>query len=183
MIPPQYALVAYVRNSVGGFVENLRKELHPDHPDLAAHVTILPPRRLLGTEAEAVDKISEVCRKIDPFEIGLGDVESFTPATPTIFIRVAHAAYRVRELHDHLNTGPLFCQEPWPYMPHLTIIKLSEAEAAVEGMETARAKWGAFTGSRRILIDELTFVRGGQDIYTWKDLAPIPLGSRLAPVR
>ena len=183
MMPPQYALVAYVRNSVGEFVEKLRRELHPEHPDLAAHITILPPRRLLGTELEAVDKISEVCRKIDPFEVVLGDVESFSPVTPTIFIRVAHAAYRMRELHDHLNTGPLFWEEPWPYMPHLTIIKLSEVEAALEALETARARWRQFAESRRILVDELTFVRGGPDIYTWKDLAPIPLGSRMASVR
>jgi len=183
MISPQYALVAYVKNSVGEFAENLRKELHPDHPDLAAHVTILPPRRLLGSEAEAVEKISEVCRKIDPFEIALGDIESFIPVTPTVFIRVAHAAYKMRELHDHLNTGPLLYEEPWPYMPHLTIIKLSDTEAAARALETARRLWGEYKGPRRILISELTFVREGCDIYTWHDLAPIPLGNRMASVR
>jgi 2'-5' RNA ligase len=183
MMPAQYALVAYVKNSVGEFVENLRRELHPEHPDLSAHVTILPPRRLLGTEAEALDKIAEVCRKIDPFTVGLGDVESFCPLTATIFIRVAHAAYRMRELHDHLNTGPLFYEEPWPYMPHLTIIKLSEMEPAKQAMEIARPAWAEYAGSRRLLIEELTFVREGRDIYTWHDLAPIPLGNRMASVR
>jgi 2'-5' RNA ligase len=183
MKPPQYALVAYVRNSVGEFAENLRKELHPEHPDLAAHITILPPRCISGAQSQALDQIAEVCRNVQPFEIELGDIESFMPITPTIFIRVAHAAYRLRELHDHLNTGPLFFEEPWPYMPHLTIIKLSEMEAANRALETSRNCWANYQGSRRILLEELTFVREGSDIYTWHDLAPIPLGSRMAPVR
>jgi len=171
-----YALVAYVRSPLGEFVENLRRGLHPEHPDLPAHITILPPRRLLGSEMEAYELISDVCSKVDPFEVALGDVESFIPATPTIFIRVAHAAYRLRELHDHVNAGPLYSEEQWPYMPHLTIIKLSDATQGERALETARQLWAEHDGSRRILIDEVTFVRGGKDLYTWEDLAPIPLG-------
>jgi len=41
---PHYALVAYVRHPVGEFVENVRKELHPELPLTPAHLTILPPR-------------------------------------------------------------------------------------------------------------------------------------------
>jgi 2'-5' RNA ligase len=180
MNAPLYALVAYVRNSAGEFIENLRRDLHPEHPDLAAHLTILPPRHLLGSETEACDTITEVCSKVNPFEVGLGDVESFIPITPTIFIRVAHAAYRVRELHDQVNTGPLFHDEQWPFMPHLTIIKLSDVAQAAKALETARESWAEYQGSRRILIDEVTFVRGGKDLYTWDDLAPIPLGKPMA---
>lgn len=182
---PLYALVAYVRNSVGGFAENLRRDLNPGHPDLPAHITILPPRHLLGTEAEALEAIEDVCRKVDPFEVTLGDVESFMPITPTIFIRVAQKAYRLRELHDHMNTGPLFAEEQWPYMPHLTVIKMSEIESAVPALEVARHRWSRYQGSRSILVDQLTFVRGGRDLYEWDDLAPIPLGKSLAsqPVR
>jgi 2'-5' RNA ligase len=176
-----YALVAYVRNSVGEFAENLRRDLNPEHPDLPAHVTILPPRNLLGTEAEAVETIEEVCRKVDPFEVALGDIESFMPITPTIFIRVAQKAYRLRELHDHMNTGPLFTEEQWPYMPHLTIIKLSDPAPAAAALEISRRRWSEYTGPRCILVDQLTFVRGGRDLYEWDDLAPIPLGTSLAP--
>ena len=34
---PHYALVAYVRHPVGDFVENVRKELHPELPLTPAH--------------------------------------------------------------------------------------------------------------------------------------------------
>jgi 2'-5' RNA ligase len=181
MNSPLYALVAYVSNSVGEFAQNLRKELNPEHPDLPAHLTVLPPRYLQGTEAEALEQIEDICRKVDPFEVGLGDIESFMPITPTIFIRVAQKAYRMRELHDHMNAGPLFHEEQWPYMPHLTIIKLAEMSAAASALERARRQWSEFTGTRSIFVDQLTFVRGGRDLYEWADLAPIPLGKSLTP--
>jgi hypothetical protein len=75
----QYALVAYIRNAVGEFVEHLRGELHPAHAHLPAHISILPPRRLCGTEAEALALVERVCQDVNPFEVTLGDVENFMP--------------------------------------------------------------------------------------------------------
>src|SRR5438552_3807821 len=76
MQTPRYALVAYVRDPAGEFVERLRQELHPDHTHLPAHLTILPPRCLLGDELAALELLEEVCSHADPFEITLGEVES-----------------------------------------------------------------------------------------------------------
>src|SRR5262250_1908717 len=121
MPPKRYALVAYVKNEVGEFVEKLRKELHPELPHLAAHVTLLPPRCLTGSEQHALEALENLCRQVEPFELSLGEVETFIPVTPTVFVRVAHAAYRMRELHDQLNINGLAFEEEWPYMPHLTI--------------------------------------------------------------
>lgn len=175
---PRYALVAYVRNAVGEFVENLRQELHPDLPHLPAHVTILPPRRLQGGELSALETLEDVCSQAEPFDVTLGDVETFVPVTPTVFIRVAHAAYRMRELHDRLNTQALASGEEWPYMPHLTIVKLSSEELAREAYIFARDRWALFPGSRHIPLSQLTFVRE-QEQNRWVDLAGIPLGRSL----
>jgi 2'-5' RNA ligase len=183
MNAPLYALVAYVRSPVGRFVEDLRRDLHPEHPELPAHVTVLPPRTLRGTEEEARQLLQEVCQTVQPFEIVMGDVETFAPSTPTVFIRVAHAAYRMRDLHDKLNAGALRCEEPWPYMPHLTIVKLSEVELARQAADLSRQRWASYGRSRRILIEELTFVREGSEAFTWIDLAPFPLGDRLASAK
>jgi len=60
MYQPRYALVAYVRDAVGEFVATLRRELHPDLPHLPAHLTILPPRRLQGSEIAALESLEEV---------------------------------------------------------------------------------------------------------------------------
>jgi 2'-5' RNA ligase len=180
MNSPLYALVAYVRSPIGRFVEDLRRDLHPEIPELPAHVTVLPPRQLPGTEEEARLLVQEICRTVKPFEIVLGDVETFAPSTPTVFIRVAHAAYRMRDLHDRLNTGALQYAEPWPYMPHLTVVKLPVEEDAVQAAELARQRWASFGNSRRVLIEELTFVREDGGLHAWLDLASFPLGRRAA---
>jgi 2'-5' RNA ligase len=123
--------------------------------------------------------LEEVCSQVSPFEITLGDVETFIPTTPTVFIRVAHAAYRMRELHDRLNTRVLAAEEEWAYMPHLTIVKMSAVEQARKAFEVARQRWTQFEGRRRIPIEQLTFVRE-QEQNSWTDLAPVLLGRALA---
>jgi 2'-5' RNA ligase len=178
MQPPRYALVAYVRTPIGEFVENLRRELHPDLPQLAAHVTILPPRPLSDTEAVAIHTLEEVCSHVEAFEVTLGEVETFIPVTPTVFIRVAHGATRMQELHDRLNQGPLICPEQWTYTPHLTIAKMTTEEQAWKGFELARRRWHDYKGTRLIPLEELTFVREGEE-NCWVDLAPVRLGQSL----
>jgi 2'-5' RNA ligase len=174
----RYALVAYVKSPVGEFVEKLRRELHPDLPRLAAHLTLLPPRPLHGAEQAALQVLAEICGRTEPFEVSLGDMETFVPTTATVYIRVAHGASRLRELHDQLNTQALsFCEE-WPYVPHLTIGKMPTETAAEKALEIARERWRGYPGTRRILLDRLTFVR--EDAQNcWVDLAPVPLGGSL----
>lgn len=174
----RYALVAYVRNPVGEFVERLRKELHPDLPHLSAHLTVLPPRPLQGTETSALEALEETCSHFEPFEVNVGEVETFIPRTPTVFVRVVHAASRMRELHDQLNRNGLLAQEEWPYMPHLTIVKMSTEEQAQHAYLMARRRWAQFNGSRCIRVEHLTFVRE-EGPNCWIDLAGVPLGGSL----
>ncbi len=170
----RYALVTYVRNPVGEFVEQLRRELHPATPHMAAHFTILPPRELTGTEAAALEFLEETCAHAVPFSVELGDVETFLPTTPTVFIQVKRAAYRMRELHDQLCGRGLRCEEIWPYIPHLTILKTERDEQAQAALALARERWAVFPGERQVRVEELMFVREDGDY--WQDVAPLPLG-------
>ena len=178
MPSPRYALVAYVRSPVGEFVENLRRELHPALPHLGAHITFLPPRPLKGTENAALQLLERVCGQVEPFVATLGDVETFVPTTPTVYIRVTHAASQLLELHEQLNADALAFAEEWPYIPHLTVVKMETEEAAHQALGMARERWSQYSGSRRILLDRLTFVR--EDAKNcWVDLAPVLLGGSL----
>jgi hypothetical protein len=178
MQKPRYALVAYLKNPAGGFVENLRRELHPDLPHLPAHLSILPPRPLQGTESSALQVLERICGDVEPFEVTLGDVETFVPVTPTVYIRVQGAAAHMSELHSKLNTEALAFEEEWPYIPHLTIVKMSAEQPAQTAFQIARQRWSHYSGSRRILLERLTFVREDVENH-WVDLAPVPLGRRL----
>ena len=174
MASSRYALVTYVQNSVGEFVEQLRRELHPAITHMPTHLTILPPRELIGGEAEALEFLEEACSRVIPFTVELGDVENFLPTTPTVFIQVKRAAYRIRELHDQLCGGGLRCDENWPYIPHITIMKTETDEQAQVACELARERWAQFPGKRQVDVQELMFVR--ENGSCWQDLAPVPLG-------
>ena len=170
----RYALVTYIRNPVGEFVEQLRRELHPTIAHMAAHLTILPPRELAGTEGAALEFLEETCGRVVPFSVELGDVETFLPTTPTVFIQVKRAAYKMRELHDRLCSRVLSCDENWPYMPHLTILKTETDEQARAASVVARERWAEFHGKRQVRVEELMFVR--ENGACWQDVAPVALG-------
>jgi 2'-5' RNA ligase len=174
----RYALVAYIKSPVGEFVENLRRDLHPELPHLAAHLTLLPPRLLHGSEGAALQLLARICGQAEPFEVVLGDMASFVPTTPTVYIRVAHGAARLHELHEQLNQQALAFSEEWPYIPHLTIVKMANEQAADQALGIARTRWQKYSGTRRILLDRLTFVREDAP-NCWVDLAPVPLGGSL----
>jgi 2'-5' RNA ligase len=174
----RYALVAYVKNPAGEFVENLRRELHPELPHLAAHLTILPPRPLHGTETAALQTLERICGHEEPFQVTLGAVETFVPITPTVFIRIDADASRLCELHRKLNTEELQFKEEWPYIPHMTIVKMSAEQPARAAFELARERWANYPCSRRISLERLTFVR--EDAQNcWIDIAPVLLGRSL----
>ncbi len=172
-----YALVTYVRNPVGEFVENLRRELHPTLAHMPAHLTILPPRPLQSSEAAAREFLDEACSRVIPFHVELGDVETFLPTTPTVFIQVTRFAYRMRDLHDQLSLNGLCCAESWPYIPHLTIVKTEQDQQAREATALARRQWSQFQGLRQVPVDELMFVRESNG--SWQDVASVHLGRRL----
>jgi len=168
-----YAVVAYLKGELAEWVENLRAELHPEHAHLPAHITILPPRPLRSSEGEAVEWLVERCGAVEPFDVFMGDVENFIPTTPTVFIRVAHAAYKIRELHDRMNGGPFECVEELLFIPHLTIAKMENDERAQQVYEIARERWDRYEGLHRARFENLSFVRGSGAI--WTDLAPVCL--------
>jgi 2'-5' RNA ligase len=177
MASSRYALVAYVHHPVGQFVENLRQELHPVMAHMPAHLTILPPRELCGPEKAALEFLEEACSRAVPFDVEMGDVETFLPTTPTVFIQVKRSAYRMRELHDQLCVESLTCQEVWPYVPHMTILKTELDQQARDAAVVARERWAQFAGPRTIHVDELMFVRETNGV--WQDVALIPLGRSL----
>jgi 2'-5' RNA ligase len=172
----RYALVTYVHNPVGEFVEQLRQELHPTIAHMAAHLTVLPPRDLAGSEASALEFLEEACGRAVPFRVELGDVETFLPTTPTVFIQVKRAADHMRVLHDQLCGKSLNCEESWPYTPHLTILKTETNEQARVACILAQERWAQFSGQREVYVEELMFVRenGGR----WQDVARLRLGLR-----
>jgi hypothetical protein len=55
---------------------------------------------------------------------------------------------------------------------------MGSQQLALEAFEIARQRWQEYSGSRRILLEKLTFVRE-DSANCWVDLASVQLGRRL----
>jgi 2'-5' RNA ligase len=140
-------------------------------------LTILPPRRLRGTEAEALETLRTLCAQTSAFDVVLGDVATFLPVTTTVYVSVGEGAKTMGSLHGTLAAGALEFQEEWPYTPHLTIVKMETPEAAKLALTLAQSLWMGYEGPRRVQVTELTFVRE-EDDGNWRDLGRVALGAQ-----
>ena len=178
----QFALVSYIPDPLGAFLDRLRLDLTPlCNPH--AHVTVLPPRPIscecdLKKLALALETESRI---ENPFDITLGEIEIF-PVTNVIYLSLARGESRLHKLHEHLNIGPLQYTCPFPYHPHITVAQDLTGEQAQELAIAARDRWQAYDGPRRFTVEWLSFVQNVAP-GMWVDLARIPLAQPVAALR
>jgi 2'-5' RNA ligase len=114
----QYALVSYIPDPLGKFLDLLRVELVPmckPH----AHVTVLPPRPLNAPVEHAEAELRESVGRFQPFEVRLGSVEIFD-ASEVIYIEVERGESELRQMHKELNRGAVEFKESIAVQPHIT---------------------------------------------------------------
>jgi 2'-5' RNA ligase len=172
-----YALVIYLPDPIGAFLDDLRVELVPGcNPH--AHVSVLPPRPLSVGAKVAGEEALHVVSAFPPFEIELGPIEVF-PVTDVIYISVAGGAEQLRQMHRTLNRGALAFQEPFSYHPHITLAQEIAPEQVKPLLELASRRWREFRGRRTFRVETTVFVQN-TDGRQWMDLAEGPL--RAVPV-
>jgi 2'-5' RNA ligase len=178
-VPPEerlniFALVIYIPDPLGKFLDDLRRKLVP-HYNPHAHVSVLPPRPLSVEWQRASADARAILEACPPFEVELADVHSF-PVTDVIYLEVGAGASQLRRLHKAMCQGPLFFDEPFPYCPHVTLAQEIPHERARETEEIARRCWKEFRGERRFRVERAVFVQNtAQDC--WIDLAEYELGA------
>jgi len=178
-VPPKehlsvFALVIYVPEPLGSFLDDLRRELVP-HSNPHAHVSVLPPRPLAAEWQAASRQARSLTEGWAPFEIELTGLQIF-PVTNVIYLEIGAGAADLRRMHAAMNTGTLEFQEPFPYHPHITLaqeIPQSEVRAI---HELARRRWKEFRGGSVFRAERTVFVRNTPD-NCWIDLAEYSLGS------
>jgi 2'-5' RNA ligase len=170
----QYALVSYIRDPLGSFLDELRLRLTPEcRPH--AHITILPPRPLRAPEELAEGEIRETSSQFHCFEVQLGSVKLFE-ATEVIYIEVDCGARELRQMHQTLNAGAVHFDEPYDFHPHITLAQNLPHEDVAETLRLARQYWSEWKGKAVFPIEALSFVQN-TDGNVWLDLIQI----RLAP--
>jgi 2'-5' RNA ligase len=170
----QFALVSYIPDPLGKFLDVLRLKLTPEcRPH--AHVTILPPRPLNGTVESAENELRRNSSHLQAFEVKLGEVAMFE-STEVIFLEVARGGTELREMHRQLNQGAVDYVEPYSFHPHITLAQNLPHERVQEILQQARKAWSEWNGMRTFPVEELAFVQNTKE-NVWLDL----LHLRLSP--
>jgi 2'-5' RNA ligase len=167
-----YALVIYIPDPLGRFLDDLRRELVPGcNPH--AHVSVLPPRSIAVEWQVAGEEVRACANSWAPFEIKLGDIERF-PVTNVIYIGLAEGASELHRMHEHMNSGNLESDEPFVYHPHITLAQEIPLDDLEDVNRLAKRRWAEFTGPRTFMADRAAFVRNTIGNH-WIDLAEFEL--------
>jgi 2'-5' RNA ligase len=167
-----YALVSYIPEPLGSFLNRLRSELVPAC-SLQSHVTILPPRPLSSTPEDAWQMIRSHANGTPPFEILLKDVKVFE-VTSVVYISVDTGWDELKRLHALFNRDGLEFTEPYSYHPHITVAQDFGTDRVAEVAEVARRRWADFPHQRTFRVETLSFVQN-TNRNRWLDLGDVNL--------
>jgi 2'-5' RNA ligase len=169
-----FALVVYIPNPLGEFLDDLRRELVPQY-NPHAHVSVLPPRPLAVDWEEASRWARNVLEGWSPFEVELTGLRAF-PVTDVIYIEIGAGASELRRMHAEMNAGPLTFDEPFPYCPHITVAQEIPRQSLPELREQAFGRWDRYRGRRTFRVERAMFVQNTLS-DAWLDLAEFELGA------
>jgi 2'-5' RNA ligase len=165
-----YAVVAYLEGDVEKFVRGFRSAVSPQHTHLRPHITALSPRKLHISEPEAIDEFKK--KKFHPIAVELGDVCTFRPLSPTIYLDLRRGQREIWDLNRLLGAAPFAGKPEWPFAPHVTLAKLDDFKDIARVFQHARDRWRDYQGARGFSITELTLVRESKK-DVWVDLASV----------
>jgi 2'-5' RNA ligase len=176
--PNVFALVVYVPDPLGRFLDDLRRELVP-HYNPHAHVSVLPPRTLSVSWETASNQARALTESWAAFDVELTGIEVF-PVTDVIYIDIGEGGRELHGLHKAMSAAAFDFEEPFPYHPHITLAQDVPHDCVAELHERARRRWAEFRGPRTFRAERAAFVQNTHD-NCWVDLAEYTLGSVLAP--
>jgi 2'-5' RNA ligase len=172
--PNVFALVIYIPDPLGMFLDDLRRELVPGcNPH--AHVSVLPPRNLEGDWRIAAEQVRALAGSWPPFDIELTQIEVF-PRTNVVYLEVGAGGRELREMHAAINYGALECSETFVYHPHITLAQGVPHDSVSDLRALASRRWNEFRGSRVFRAERAVFVQNLVD-NVWVDLANYDLGT------
>jgi 2'-5' RNA ligase len=177
-----YAVVAYLPEELGSFLDRLRRRFDPGLAAWLAHVTILPPRPLPAPLDESLEIIRKRCALVEPFEAVIQDATTFWPVSGVVYLSFSDGVERLVQLHDALNSSALAQQEAFPYVPHVTIAQDLDEAGTQKVLSDVAREWAQYDARRAFDIASLSLVQHTTG-NRWINLAPIPLGDLLTPSR
>src|SRR5688572_24218023 len=172
-----FSLVSYIPGRLGEFLTRLRTELVAGCV-AQSHVTVLPPRPLFIEPEAAAEELRERVAAFAPVRIGIPRIRVFEQ-TAVIYVDVDEGRDELIYMHQVLNSGPFFFEEPFNYHPHITLAQgITPGELPALYATTVR-QWNEAALNTSFMIDTLTFVQNTVE-NRWIDLAECALRGEAA---
>jgi 2'-5' RNA ligase len=169
-----FALVIYIPDPLGRFLDDLRRELVPGcNPH--AHVSVLPPRPLAVDWQVASEQVKACADNWAPFDIVLERIRIF-PVTNVIYVELGAGAAEMFRIHEAMNSQALEFDEPFAYHPHITVAQEIPTGEVAAVNRRAQELWDGYSGPRSFRADHTTFVQNTLG-NCWIDLAEFSLGA------
>ena len=169
-----FALVIYVPDPLGSFLDDLRRQLVPGcNPH--AHVSVLPPRPLAVDWQVAGEQGRACAANWAPFDIVLDRLRIF-PVTNVIYLELGQGAPQMCRIHEAMNSQALEFHEPFEYHPHITLAQEIPPGQVAEVNRLARELWDGYTGPRGFRAERAAFVQSTLG-NRWIDLAEFSLAA------
>ena len=173
-----FALVIYLPDPLGRFLDDLRRELVPYY-NPHAHVSVLPPRPLAVDWRVASDQVRSLTDTWFPFDIELTKVDIF-PVTKVVYIEIGAGGQELRRMHAAMNHAALEFHEPFVYHPHVTLAQEIPDQDSAAVLETAVRRWREYKGKCGFRAERAVFVQNTVG-DCWVDLAEYSLGAVPVP--
>ncbi len=169
-----FALVIYIPDPLGRFLDDLRRDLVPGcNPH--AHVSVLPPRPLAVDWRVASAQVRVCAGNWAPFDIVLERICVF-PVTNVIYVELGQGAREMFRIHAAMNSEALTFDEPFEYHPHITLAQEIPAGEIETVNRRAQKLWEDYTGPRSFRAERTAFVQNTLG-NCWIDLAEFSLGA------
>jgi 2'-5' RNA ligase len=148
-----FALVAYIPDPLGAFLQSLRRDLSgQENPQ--AHITVLPPRPLKASVETASREAKLVLGRFEPFPVGLQSVRVFSE-THILYLDIGEGNKALHQLHDALNNGVLSHAENFQFLPHLTVSATIPFDRLADSKAAASRAWKDYLGEKRFEVGEV----------------------------
>jgi 2'-5' RNA ligase len=103
--------------------------------------------------------------------------------TAVVFCEIGKGREELFDLHEAMNRGALYFDEPFDYHPHVTLAQGITQEMLPEVYERAVARWKESAPPSQVTIETVTFVQNTAG-NVWMDLEECELrGFATVPVR
>ncbi|SDW08157.1 2'-5' RNA ligase [Marininema mesophilum] len=117
----KYGVVIFPEKKIQDIANSYRKRYDPHYALIPPHITLKEAYDFDENHLnEATNHLEQISRETAPFEILLHKVSTFHPTTNVLYLAVQESE-DIYSLHEQVNSGELFHESSYQFIPHITI--------------------------------------------------------------